>query len=113
VLNAVLALGSWYLLQAGWLLDQVLLMAVFVVVASACGSFVQTMLGAKLQEQLPEDLRARGTGLIFGVRSIQLTIGVAVATWVVTDWSLDEYLIVIGVGLLLSTIGLRGFTRIR
>jgi hypothetical protein len=113
LLYSCLALGSWYLLEDDWLLGQVVLMTVIATVASASGSFVQAMLGAKLQEQLPEEVRARGTALIYGVHSIELTIGVAIATWVVTSWSLHEYLAIVGIALLLSTIGLRGFSRIR
>lgn len=113
VLYALLALGGWLLIQEEWLLEQVAIMVALATVASACGSFVQTMLAAKLQERLPEDLRARGTGLIFAVRSVLLTIGVLVATQVVTGQSLHQYLVLIGVALLLATIGLRGFRRIR
>jgi MFS family permease len=113
LLYAFLALGSWYLLEDDWLLGQVVLMAAIATLASAAGSFVQSMLGAKLQEQLPEDVRARGTGVIYGVHSVELTIGVAIATWVVTGWSLHEYLLLVGISLLLATIGLRGFSRIR
>ena len=113
LLYACLALGSWFLLKDDWLLGQALLMTVIATVASAAGSFVQSMLGAKLQEQLPEDVRSRGTGLMYGVHSVELTIGVALATWVVTGWSLHEYLLILGMGLLLAAIGLRGFSRIR
>ncbi len=112
VLYALLALGSWLAIQGDWLLDQVILLTAVATVASACGSFVQAMLAAKLQERLPDELRARGTGLIYGLRSLQLTIGVTVATWVVAGRSLHDYLIVVGIGLLAATIGLRGFRRI-
>lgn len=112
VTYSILAIGSWYLLQEEWLLGQVLLMTAIATVASACGSFVQALMAAKLQERLPEDLRARGTGIIYGIRSLQLTLGVTFATWVIAGWSLHEYLVIIGVGLLLVTIALRGFRRI-
>lgn len=112
VLYSMLAIGSWYLLEEDWLLDQIVLLTMIATIASACGSFVQALISAKLQEQLPEDLRARGTGVIYGLRSLQLTIGVMFATWVITGWSLHEYLIVVGAGLLLVTIALRGFRRI-
>ena len=112
VLYALLALSSWLAIQGDWLLNQVILMTAAAAVASACGSFVQALLGAKLQERLPEDLRARGTGLIYGMRSFQLTIGVTVATWVVVGGSLHHYLVLVGIGLLVATIGLRGFRRI-
>ena len=112
VLYALLALSSWLAIQGDWLLNQVILMTAAAAVASACGSFVQALLGAKLQERLPEDLRARGTGLIYGMRAFQLTIGVTVATWVVAGGSLHHYLVLVGIGLLVATIGLRGFRRI-
>lgn len=112
VLYALVALGSWWAIQGDWLLDEVILRTVVATVASTCGSLVWAMLGAKLQERLPDELRARGTGLIYGVRSLQLTIGVTVATWVVAGRSLHDYLIVVGIGLLAATIGLRGFRRI-
>ena len=112
ILYALLALSSWLAIQGDWLLNQVILMTAAAAVASACGSFVQALLGAKLQERLPEDLRARGTGLIYGMRAFQLTIGVTVATWVVAGGSLHHYLVLVGIGLLVATIGLRGFRRI-
>jgi MFS family permease len=112
VLYSGLAFISWYLLEAELLLNQVVLLAVIATIASSCGSFIQALMSAKLQERLPEEMRARGTGVIYGLRGLQMTIGVTLATWVVTGWSLHEYLFIVGMGLLLVMIGLKGFRRI-
>lgn len=110
---AAITLAAWaLLLPDGWLLDQAALMAVMAVAASGCGAFTQAMLAVRLQERLPDDLRGRGTGLVSGLRALQLAIGVALATWVVARFSFETYLLAVAIVLVVVTAGLRGFRRI-
>ena len=113
VAYVLIVLAAWaLLLPEWWLLSQPTLMVAMALVASACGAFVQALLAVRLQERLPDDIRGRGTGMVSGLRGLQLAIGLALATWVVARWSFEAYLLVVAILLTVVMLGLRCFRRI-
>ena len=112
VTYSLFAFLSFIALINHWLFHNVIALVAVATIGSACGSFVQALLSAKFQENLPGQLRGRGSGMMYGARSLQLTLGISIATWVISRVSLHGYLIYVGVVLLLVTCGLRGFRRI-
>ena len=109
---AALAITALVLMDGDWKIGHIAALAFVAMAGSACGSFIQALLAAKVQERLPDELRARGTGFLYGLRAIKVAIGVIVVTYFVTVWTTRVYLGVLTLLLLAVVIGLRGFRRV-
>lgn len=103
-LSAVLMVGDW-------LLDRPLLLAALIVCGSAVAAFVQCVLAAAVQQQVPDAIRGRLSGALWSGRLVLIAVSVAGAAYLVEHTDIAVYLAVLAVafaGLLAVTRGLRG-----
>ena len=78
--NAVLALTGYSALALivavlfidHWLLKHQWALILIALTASACGSLVQVLLSASVQERLPDNARESVTGVMFAIRQIKI-----------------------------------------
>lgn len=109
---ALIALVGAVAMSGGWLFSNAAFLGALVLVGSACGSFTQTMLGAKFQEQVPDAARGQASGAMYAARGVLLSLGIIVTTTLVSAWSTQLYAGFLACALLLVVMLLQGFRRI-
>jgi heme A synthase len=80
---------------------------------SACGSFTQSILAAKLQEQVPDSVRGQASGVMYAAVAVQLALGIVVTTSVVSAWSTFAYSVLLACLLLFAVVFLQGFRQVK
>jgi len=108
-LAAIAAVG----MVGDWLFGQTALLALLIMLGSACGSFTQSMLAAKFQEQVPDAVRGQASGVMYAAVAVQLALGIVVTTSVVSAWSTFAYSVLLACLLLFAVVFLQGFRQVK
>ena len=111
--GAVIAGAAALLLIDDWLLRQAVLLLGLVTAGSAATSFIQCLLAAAVQQQVPDAIRGRLSGSLWAARLVLVAVSIAGSSYLVERFDSTLYLALLAAAFTILLVTSRGLRSLR
>jgi MFS family permease len=96
-------------LQDNWLVRQALLLPAIVIIGSLMSTYAQGLTAAIIQQQVSDAYRGRFSSIVVAGRFVLISVGALLGTFIAVYWDSQVLLTVLGLSLVVLTIGTRAY----